>query len=84
MAACDRQTDRVLLVPLHRSRCGTLGERERCLQQLREQQGEMKNVEDRMKTSINDRQQFEYALTNSISFRKLGGRIVVWQSKEGH
>jgi len=35
------------------------------LQQLRENQEEMKNVEDRMKTAANDRRQFEHALAKS-------------------
>jgi len=63
--SCDRQTYRVLLVPPHRSQRDTQGERECRLQQLRENQEEMKNVEDRMKTAANDRRQFEHALAKS-------------------
>ena len=71
MPACDRQTDRVLLVPPHRSQRDAQVEQERCLQQLRKHQEEMKNVEVRMMTAANNRQQFQYALANSISIRNL-------------
>jgi len=70
MPECDRQTDRVLLVPPHRSQRDAQVEQKRCLQQLRKHQEEMKNVEVRMMTAANSRQQFEYALA-SISIRDL-------------
>ena len=63
--SCDRQTDRVLLVPPHRSQRDTQGEREHRLQQLREHEEEIKYVEDRMKTAANDRRRFEHALAKS-------------------
>ena len=63
-SSCDRQTESCLSSP-HRSQRDTQGERERRLQQLKEHQEEMKNVDDRMKTAANDRQQFQHALTKS-------------------
>ena len=58
----DRQS---YLSSPHRSQRDTQGERERRLQQLKEHQEEMKNVDDRMKTAANDRQQFQHTLTKS-------------------
>ena len=62
--SCDRQREPCLFSP-HRSQRDMKGEQEHRLQQLREHQEKMKNVEDQMKTAANDQRQFEHALAKN-------------------